>query len=236
LAAPQSGRLIAALTLAAALLALAALALLLETSARRSCAPFQAPGTEVWLALGQSNAGNHAEIGMEAGPQVSAFEEGRCLAARDPLPGSDGDGGSVWTPLAELWARSGKSERVLVAVTAKAATSIAEWQPGGSLNDRAQGTIAALQRRDLKVSRILWLQGEADAIAGTSETDYAEGLAAALEPLSRAAAAPVFIATVGRCGNDISPAVRAAQARVVAASDWALPGPDLDLHHPGRAP
>jgi hypothetical protein len=215
-------------------LAAAAGALLRHSGARdaASCRPFAEPGTEVWLALGQSNAGNHAERPYEAGPEVAAFDGKGCVAARDPLPGGDGDGGSLWTPLAERWVREGRARRVLVAVVAREATAVAEWQPGEPLHRRAVAALDGLKRRGLDVTRILWVQGEADAILGTAGDRYASDLAAVLQPLHAASRAPVWIAQIGRCGDAFSPAVREAQARVAAAHEWARPGPDLDLVGP----
>jgi hypothetical protein len=227
-------RLAAALS-AAVLVAGCAAALLLERARdEASCRPFAAPGTEVWLALGQSNAANYALDRIEAGAGVGAFDRRRCIAARDPLPGGNGRGGSLWTPLAQAWVSERRARRVLIAVTARSATSIAEWQPGGALHRRALRTIEALAGRGLPVARILWVQGEADAVLGTQGPDYERGLAAALEPLHEASAAPVYIARVGRCGDAFSSAVRAAQDSLVAARDWARPGPDLDRIGPAE--
>jgi hypothetical protein len=205
-----------------------------DTRNAAACRPFAAPGAEVWLALGQSNAGNHGERRSAAGPQVAAFDGTSCVAARDPLPGGDGDGGSLWTPLAERWVREGRAPRVLIALVSKEATAIDRWQPGEPLHRRALAAVAALQRRGLTVSRILWVQGEADAIRGTGGDVYASGLAAALQPLHAAAGAPVWIARTGRCGDAFSPAVRDAQARVAAARPWTRPGPDLDFIGPNE--
>ena len=199
-----------------------------ERSATASCREFALPDTEVWLALGQSNAANHAELRYSAGPQVGAFDGRACLAARDPLPGGDGSGGSLWTPLAQVWVSERRAKRVLVAVTAQAATPIADWAPGSHLHRRALQTIDALERRGLRVTRILWIQGEADAILGTNGDLYGRGLSAALEPLHRRSGAPIFLPLVSRCGDAASPAIRAAQERVIADHGWALPGPDLD--------
>jgi hypothetical protein len=223
--------------LAALLLLIAAGAALTMVGRARdlaSCEAFAAPGTEVWLVLGQSNAANHAERRIEAGASVAAFDGRRCRRARDPLPGGDGEGGSLWTPLAETWVREGRASRVLIAVSAQSATAIAEWQPGGRLHRRALETVAALRSHRLRVTRILWLQGEADAILGTSGPAYAQALVATLEPLHRASGAPVHVALAARCGDAFSPAVREAQARVAHLFDWARPGPDLDAIGPGE--
>ena len=186
----------------------------------------------MWLALGQSNAANHAEVRQSAGTEVAAFDGRGCIAAGDPLPGGDGSAGSLWTPLAQAWVRQGGSERVLIAVTAKSATSVAEWVPGEPLHRRAERTIEALQRRGLRVSRILWIQGEADAILATPGLSYRKALERALAPLHRRSGAPVWIARASRCGEASSAAVRAAQERLIEARSWAVPGPDLDLIGP----
>lgn len=223
------------LAAAAALLLLAvlgALHVLQRARDQESCLPFAAPGTEVWFALGQSNAGNHAEQRHTAGPEVTAFDGRRCSPAADPLPGADGDNGSLWTPLAALWVREGRAPRVLIAVVSQESTGIERWQPGGKLHRRALRTAAALQARGLSVTRILWLQGESDSIDGTGGDAYARALAATLEPLHRATGAPVYVAQTGRCGDAFSPAIRNAQARVAASLPWAHPGPDLDTIHP----
>jgi hypothetical protein len=199
-----------------------------------SCRAFAQPGTEVWLVLGQSNAANHAERRSAAGPAVGAFSGGRCVEARDPLPGGTGEGGSLWTPLAARWTDEGRARRVLVAMVAKSATSIAQWQPGETLHDRALAAVAALRRRGLRVTRILWVQGEADAILGTSGEAYARGLAASLQPLHAATGAPVWIARTGRCGNAVSPSVHSAQSQVAAAYPWTRAGPDLDVIGPAE--
>jgi hypothetical protein len=225
----SAGRRAAAL---AALVCLAAAAAVLLWQQRaqdaRSCLPFQGKGAEVWLVLGQSNAGNHGERRHEAGPRVAAFDGSRCAPARDPLPGGDGDGGSLWTPLAERWVREGRAARVLVAMVSEEATAVARWQPGEPLHRRALGAAAALERRGLRVTRILWVQGEADAIVGTPAGTYAEALAAALQPLHEGTGAPAWIAQTGRCGDAYSAAVRDAQVLVAAAYPWAHSGPDLD--------
>ena len=226
---PISRSRVAAAAIAALLLA-GCLAAWLIARARdaASCRPFAAPGTEIWLALGQSNAANFAQDRSDGGPGVGAFDGRGCAPARDPLPGADGDGGSLWTPLARAWVLERRAPRVLIAATAQSATSVAEWQPGQRLHRRALATIEALSKRGLRVTRILWVQGEADAILETPGGVYERRLAAALEPLHRASGAPVHIARVGRCGDAFSPAVRAAQDGIVASRDWARAGPDLD--------
>ncbi|HYJ28941.1 MAG TPA: sialate O-acetylesterase [Allosphingosinicella sp.] len=225
-------RLAAAVFAGVLIIGLVAASLLLRPPDESGCQAFAAPGNEVWLGLGQSNAANFTQDRGKAVAAVGAYDGRRCRTARDPLPGADGDGGSLWTPLAQAWVSERRAARVLITVTALSATSIADWQPGGELHRRALARIDALARRGLTVTRILWVQGEADAILGTAGADYERRLRAALEPLHRASGAPVYIARVGRCGDAFSPAVRAAQDSMIASRNWARPGPDLDLIGP----
>jgi hypothetical protein len=215
---------------AALLVALALLAgwMVAERRAAVSCRPFASPGTEVWLVLGQSNAANFAEVRHRAGAAVGAFNGSGCVEAADPLPGADGTAGTLWVPLAQAWVEEKRASRVLIAATAQSATSVEQWTPGARLHRRALNRIVALERRGLQVTRILWIQGEADAILNTPVGAYSEALKATLEPLYQRTGAPVFIALASRCGDARSPAVRFAQERVIADERWALPGPDLD--------
>ena len=178
--------------------------------------------------LGQSNAANFAEVRHRGGTAVGAFDGRGCAEAADPLPGADGSAGSLWVPLARAWVEERRTSRVLIAATAQSSTSVSRWTPGTRLHRRALNRIAALERRGLRVTRILWIQGEADAILHTPGAAYREALKATLEPLHRRAGAPVFIALASRCGDARSPAIRLAQERVIADENWALPGPDLD--------
>jgi hypothetical protein len=127
-----------------------------------------------------------------------------------------------------VWLDEGRAERVLVAVSAREATSVAQWAPGSPLHRRALDTVEALERRGLRVTRILWVQGEADVILDTEGSRYRQGLIDTLAPLHKATGAPVYISLIGRCGDVASPAIRSAQERVIAERGWALPGPDLD--------
>lgn len=197
--------------------------------ARASCAPWREPGTEVWLAIGQSNAANSGAERFTGREGVGTFDGTSCRAAADPLPGASSEGGSIWVPLANRWVADGRAARVLIVSRAKGATHVAEWLPGTRLFARVVRTVEGLRRQKLKVTRVLWHQGEADAISGTSEDAYRRDLTRLLDALRAIGIeAPVHVALVGRCGQDFSPAVRAAQAALVR-DGGARPGPDTDV-------
>ena len=193
-----------------------------------SCAPFQQAGSEVWLAIGQSNAANHAAQKLAGVSGVYAFDGKRCVPAQDPLPGASGTGGSVWVALANRWIASGKADRILLISRAQESTAIAEWQPGGALFGRIAKVQGDLGERQLRVRRIFWTQGESDAALGTSERDYANGLAGLVAGLRRIGLdAPMHVALASICGPSTSAAVRRAQLSSIGANGIKQ-GPDLD--------
>jgi Carbohydrate esterase, sialic acid-specific acetylesterase len=195
---------------------------------RASCASLRAPGTEVWLALGQSNAANSAEVRHRGWPGVWTFDGRRCVAAADPLPGASGTAGSLWVPLANRVVADGGAPAVLIVSRAEGATAVTQWLPGGVLFGRALAAIAGLERAGLRVSRVLWQQGEADAIMGTPADVYADRLRRVTGALHRATGAPVHIAVSGWCGDVYAPDIRAAQ-RALADAAAMRGGPDTDI-------
>lgn len=197
--------------------------------AQASCAPWREAGTEVWLALGQSNAANSGAERFAGRDGVGTFDGTGCEPAADPLPGASGDGGSVWIPLANRWAADGRAARVLIVSRAEGATHVAEWLPGTKLFARVARTTEGLRRQGLRVTRLLWHQGEADAVTGTSGESYERDLKKVIAGLRAIGIdAPVHVAVAGRCREFHSDAVRAAQAAVVRAG-IAKRGPDTDV-------
>lgn len=193
-----------------------------------SCAPFRQPGSEVWLALGQSNAGNHGERRYTGSAGVFTFDGQRCVPAQDPMPGTSGAGGSVWVALANRWVAEGRARQVLVVTRAQESTGIAQWQPGGALFGRIVATSGALRLRGVKISRIFWSHGETDAALGTPESAYSNGLSSLIVGIRRAGIdAPIHVALASVCGPAASPAIRRAQFAAVGGMG-VLAGPDLD--------
>ncbi len=197
------------------------------------CAAFRQPGSEIWLALGQSNAGNAATRKSVGHPGVMVFDGRRCLSARDPLPGSRANGGTVWTPLANRWIETGRAKRVLIVMRAEGATHVADWAPGGRLNWRIRNALNDLGARGLGPSRVLWHQGEADAISGTDGAAYLGSLLSLIDDLrQRDVTAPIYVSRVGHCDDADSPDIRMAQMRAGWLRANVRPGPDTDVIGP----
>jgi hypothetical protein len=187
--------------------------------------------TAVMLAFGQSNAANDGEPGYVTGPRVYNFNhfDGRCYAARDPLLGASGSGGSVWTRLGDKLVRAGVFEQVLFVPVAVGGTAVADWLPGGGLFDRIVGTHRELTKHGLRITHLLWHQGETDAGSGTSAADYFSRF----ETMERGVRAlgidaPLYVAVASLCWNQGNEEIRQAQQRIIRTLPNAFAGPDTD--------
>ncbi len=136
---------------------------------------------DVYVACGQSNAANYGQERLS--PQddrVSSaiLSENRWVKGADPMPNAVAGGGSPWPRLGDLLV---EDSNVPVAIIAYAvpATSVAQWQPGGSLYD---GGLAEALRFAMEeaggLKAVLWHQGETDAAEATAREDYVQRLRA----------------------------------------------------------
>ena len=188
--------------------------------------PCPAPSarTLVVVPLGQSNAGSSAQGVTAALPNVVNFLDGRCFRAEDPLLGTDGAGTSPWIAFANTLAE--KHDHVVLAPFTVGGSSIVQWN--GDIGNALGPALAALGSK-LRVTHVLWQQGETD-IAMTA-TEYADRLRKVIA-LTRAAApsAAFYVAIASRCGR--SPrenGVRSGQMAVIDPGAGILRGPDTDV-------
>ena len=181
----------------------------------------------VILALGQSNGGNHGSTRGKS-PVGALWFEGRCYPVADPLPGATGSGGSIWSRLAASLAADVPGGLIL-SVLAVDATSSAEWTREGPLADRLSSLLDEMRKGRIQVSAVLWQQGEADARAGVSPTQYANSLGVLVRRLREGGiGAPVFVARSTRCGNSGGDNIRDGAAMIAVAGAGVLLGPDTD--------
>ena len=193
--------------------------------------PASAPGrTMVALVFGQSNAGNGGESRGSPHPGVYEFYRGRFYAARDPLLGAGGEGGSLWLRFAAKAVASGEFDAVILVPFAVGASEIARWAPGGSLHDGLLSAMARARDGGLTFTHLLWQQGEADAYARTSGPAYQEQFLALLAAIRRqGVSAPIYVARATRCGK-VRPSdeIGNAQSGLIDPASGILPGPDTD--------
>lgn len=214
---------------AAMLAALIAVVIPLSPTHAQSPAPAR-PRVMVALVFGQSNAGNWGESQRVAGPRVFNFFRGRYERARDPLPGANGNGGSVWTRLGDKLIATKLYDRVVFVPASIGATEIAQWAPGGILHKDLLRNVREARQARLVFTHLLWHQGESDAVLGTSAEDYQRRFLDMLEAIRALGVdAPAFVAIATRCGQyPPNETIRAAQIGLADPKLGIFLGPDTD--------
>jgi hypothetical protein len=191
----------------------------------------------VLLIIGQSNGGNHGETRSTANRAVFNFNpfDGLCYRACDPLLGATGDGGSPWCILGDALIAEGFAQSILLCPLSVGGSTVAEWAPGGTYQHRMTYGIARLRQAGFEPSHVLWHQGEADALYGTSADEYARAFRALVGSLRDLdIRVPIYVATASYFavpeGYGASQAIiRSAQQSLINAEEGILPGPDTDL-------
>jgi hypothetical protein len=184
----------------------------------------------VLVVAGQSNAANYGETRRTAGYRVFAFDRGEVYTAVDPLPGGDGDGGSIWTRLGARLAMTDDYDAVIIAVVAQSSTQLKDWTPGGSCHQRLVETLQQLAAAKLPPDYFLWQQGESEAGSpAAAGPAYLRELRQLHETCRQIFPGIVFVAAHATYGASpaVNEQIRLAQT-AAAELPGALPGPDLD--------
>jgi Carbohydrate esterase, sialic acid-specific acetylesterase len=200
----------------------------------RSCAGVAAAKPLVLLALGQSNAGNHGAL--QASERVVVIADGKCVWASDPLPGSTGSGGSIWSRLPRSIRLRGSERPVVLSVMGIDATSIEDWTaPRSDLRQHLILRLQEMARLNLMPDLVLWQQGEADARAHVSTARYQAGLTGLAEVLQAGGSrVPILLARSTLCRSKPDEAIRKAAANMVAVDARFRLGPDTDALQGGE--
>ncbi|WP_428507457.1 sialate O-acetylesterase [Roseateles sp.] len=155
------------------------------------------------LVLGQSNAGNHGPSvgGRSEQSQVQMQLGGACVAVQDPLPGASGNGASIWSQLPEKLRQDGLKRTPRIALLAIQSTTIEDWaRPSSPLNQALRQELKALSAAAWVPDMVLWQQGEADVLSGTSSAAYIRSWEHLLRQLKEAGVhAPVLLARSTHC-------------------------------------
>jgi hypothetical protein len=165
--------------------------------------------SEIILAIGQSNGGNFGSGRYTASGLTYAYAgSGVFYQASDPMAGGEGSDASPWPRLASLLL--GKphinnppcttvTNRVFIANRAKGGTFVADWAPGGSQSTYLIAQVQDMLANGLTPTRIIWVQGEADAGNTTSSAYQASFLAMETSIRNLGVTAPIYIATATVC-------------------------------------
>ena len=183
----------------------------------------------VILAMGQSNAGNYGETLYRPVQPVFNFNwnDGKCYRAEDPLLGSTGDRGSVWTRLGDALVETKRFKQVVIVPVGVGGSSVRDWAGPDGPSQRAVRANEALGRVGLHVTHVLWHQGEADY---EMHKDVYSRLFARMTDYIRANGinAPVFVATATVCNNIGASQIREAQRELPFRLANVFAGPDTD--------
>ncbi|HXT06932.1 MAG TPA: sialate O-acetylesterase [Roseiarcus sp.] len=172
-----------------------------ESKTQVKC-PAQTRRTAVLLVLGQSNAANYAgqRFRSRYGGDIVNFLNGDCFIAQSPLLGSSGTKGEYWTQLANLLKDSNQVDQVVLAPLAFSGTPVSRWARGGDMNVLLVDVLTQLKSSGYKVTRVLWDQGEADYVEGTSEEVYRQQLTSMIDTLRQHGVdANVFVSIASKC-------------------------------------
>lgn len=210
-----------------------------------SCRYVKSLGREMILyTFGQSNAANSV-VGdryKSVGP-VFAFDwkTGNCYRAQDPLPGTDGDGGSPWVRLGDQIIKAGMADTVVIIAAAVSSSYIKQWAPGGDLDPHLRSSLTSALKAGFTPNYLLWHQGEAEGNNTQMRSkEYIDLFHKMLHGIrSIGVKAPVFVAKATLCDtwrfqNPPLPhfpnrdEIRSAQAALVDRSRGIFAGPDTD--------
>jgi hypothetical protein len=187
------------------------------------------PDAAVILAMGQSNAANYGETRYRPVQSVINFNwaDGKCYKAEDPLLGSTGDRGSVWTRLGDALIESSRFRQVVIVPIAVGGSSVRDWAGSHGPAQRAVAAQEALSRVGLRITHVLWHQGEADY--EMHKDVYSRLFMRMTEYIrSHGITAPVFVATATICNNMGSDQIREAQRELPYRLANVYAGPDTD--------
>jgi lysophospholipase L1-like esterase len=190
--------------------------------------------TMVALVFGQSQAANVVREQFVGGGQVFNYFRGRCYAATDPLLGTGGDGGNVWTLIGTELVQQKQFDAVVLVTIAIGGTNIDQWAPDGKMHARLMRAVDAVGPA-FSYTHVFIQQGEADLLDHTTGEDYFRRFAEVITALRRSGVdAPIFVAIEsGYCdGRWLPPKsdnpIAEAQRQVIAAHEGVYFGPDMD--------
>lgn len=149
--------------------------------------------TIILFALGQSNAANSAGEYYKVKHNVLNYYEGNLYKAEEPLIGASGDGGCVWTVLADMMIDSGWCKKVIIITIAQDGSKVERWA-NGDLNIKLKNTLADLNAHQIQPTFVVWHQGESDN--GYSHNDYKRDLTKVVEDIKAAKITAPFFCSV----------------------------------------
>jgi hypothetical protein len=192
--------------------------------------------TMIALTFGQSNAANNGQA-VYAPHNTSVFNyyQGKLYAAKDPMIGATGIGGSVWCRLGDMLIDSGLYNKVIVIPIAVGGSAIGRWTSGDCFK-KLQQTLMSLDSQHIKLTHIFWHQGETDNLLNTSKETYKKSLDTIVNTIrSYHQSADIYVSIASYHPSSVTKplgvdsVIRKAQAEYINEHRGVLLGPDTDL-------
>jgi len=203
-----------------------------------SCNMFSRSHTAVIVIAGQSTADNSGDKPYSPSKPVHNFNlfDGKCYRAQDPLLGTTGSGGSVWSRLGDILVEDNTFHQILFVPLAVGGSSVKHWIKSDGLYRgpnfrRFTSARRRLRELGLKISHIIWQQGETDAVLGMTEDRYAFYLGQLIETLRvEGIPAPIYITQTTYCQYKRFENIRRAQRTIIEKYMDVFAGADTDKY------
>ena len=184
----------------------------------------------VALVFGEGNAANEGETPRVANGRVFNVYLGRLFPAEDPLLGSAGHGGSIWTRLGDQLIERKLYDEVVFVPMAVSASEIARWSPGGDLHRKLIQRIRVAKWMGLTFTHLLWHQGKSDVLNKTTKAAYQDAFHAMLDSIRKeGVSAPVYVSVTSRCWQEEpNQTIQSAQTELVDYLEKIYEGVKMD--------
>ena len=149
---------------------------------------------------GQSNAANNISTAYEAGPDVSVWFNGRCYPAADPLLGTSGKDGSIWSVLGDQVAQE-LDRPVLLVVVPVAGSQFSDWMdPRSGYYESLWSRVSSARDAGYVPDMTLWHHGETDAAANRDMANVKKTAGELLDRLTTDMPdTPIYLFQATRC-------------------------------------
>jgi len=139
---------------------------------------------EVFVTAGQSNSANYGDPRQKAKDERVVYFDGKAyVPATDPIPGGCGGGGSPWSILGDLIAKS-QGVPVCFRSASLTWTEVKNWMPPDT--ELYKNLVQCVRSFGANgVRAVLWHQGESDSLAKTPADTYSDRLQTITEALNR---------------------------------------------------
>ncbi|ANI89839.1 hypothetical protein A9P82_11405 [Arachidicoccus ginsenosidimutans] len=208
---------------------------LFRTKANQNDLKLNSDSTFVIMVFGQSNSANSSTYYYRPIHKIYNFYNGNFYIAKEPLLGrQSGLGGSVWTMLGDKLIDAHLCNNVIFVPIGIGGTKIELWD-SGYCHKILINTLKQLQQKKIKLTHIIWHQGEANS-RRTTENNYKNHLLNIFNTVRQyGQTAPIYCSIASYTPSDelistkdLDSNITNAQKEVINSTPNVLAGPDTD--------